>query len=165
MKKKILSILLVVCMVLTLVPPAAFADSGSHTVTICAGEGGMVSTDGTSWSDSVSVTVNEGGTLKDKVYCKADAGYDLDGVIPSQKIVSVATGFDHTVLLDANGNVWTAGSNEYDQLGRETPYDSDATFTQVDVGEGVKIKAIAAGCEHTVLLGEDGKVWTAGGQL
>ena len=109
MKKRILSIVLAICLVLLLVPTMAFAESGKHTVTLNAGEGGQVSTDGTSWSNSVAVTVNDGETLDGKVQYKADEGYTFDGVAP--KIVSVASGINHTVLLDANGNVWTAGYN------------------------------------------------------
>ena len=160
MKKRILSIVLAICMVLTFVPITVFADSNSHTVTVNAGEGGKVSTDGENWTDSVEVAVNDGETLDGKVQYKADEGYEFDGVIP--KIVSVAGGQNHTVLLDAKGNVWTAGRNNNGQLGRKTSSDSDSTFKPVTVGDGVKIKAIAAGIYHTVLLDANGNVWTAG---
>ncbi len=160
MKKRILSIVLAICMVLTFVPITVFADSNSHTVTVNAGEGGKVSTDGTSWSNSVEVAVNDGETLDGKVQYKADEGYEFDGVVP--KIVSAAGGQNHTVLLDAKGNVWTAGLNNNGQLGRKTSSDSDSTFKPVTVGDGVKIKAIAAGIYHTVLLDANGNVWTAG---
>ena len=160
MKKRILSIVLAICLVLSLVPTMAFAENGKHTVTVNAGEGGKVSTDGTSWSNSVAVIVNDGETLDGKVQYKADEGYTFDGVVP--KIVSVAAGDTHTVLLDSKGNVWTAGWNNCGQLGRETNSDIDSTFKQVTVGNGVKIKAIAAGGSHTVLLDEDSNVWTAG---
>ena len=160
MKKRILSIVLAICMVLTFVPITVFADSNSHTVTVNAGEGGKVSTDGENWTDSVEVAVNDGETLDGKVQYKADEGYEFDGVIP--KIVSVAGGQNHTVLLDAKGNVWTAGRNNNGQLGRKTSSDRDSTFKPVTVGDGVKIKAIAAGIYHTVLLDANGNVWTAG---
>ena len=160
MKKRILSLLLAICMVLSLVPTIVFADGDSHTVTVNAGKGGKVSTDGISWTNSVSVTLDDGETLDGKVQYKADEGYAFDGVV--SKIVSVAAGYQHTVLLDANGNVWTSGANDFGQLGRETSSDRDSTFTQVTVGDGVKIKAIAADGSHTVLLDENGNVWTAG---
>ena len=157
---RILSLVLAFVMVTGLLPTMAFAESGKHTVTVNAGEDGQVSTDGTSWSNSVAVTVNDGETLDGKVQYKADEGYNFDGVIPSSKIVSVAAGAGHTVLLDADGNVWTAGSKQYGQLGRTDS--NTSTFTQVTVGDGVKIKAIAADYYHTVLLDENGNVWTAG---
>ena len=163
MKKRILSLLLAICMVLSLVPTMVFAEGDSHTVTVNAGKGGKVSTDGISWTNSVSVKVDDGETLDGKVQYKADEGYEFDCVAP--KIVSVATGDSHTVLLDANGNVWTAGWNKFGQLGRDEnkeTYNANPTFEQVTVGNGVKIKAIAAGGSHTVLLDENGNVWTAG---
>ena len=163
MKKRILSLALTICMVLSLMPITAFGESGKHTVTVNAGENGKVSTDGTSWSDSVEVTVNDGETLNGKVQYKADEGYGIDGVVP--KIVSVAAGGSHNVLLDTNGNVWTAGSNFGGQLGRDEKvgtWNANSTFKRVTVGDGVKIKAMAAG-GHTVLLDANGNVWTAGG--
>ena len=160
MKKRILSIVMAICLLLSCAPITAFAENGKHTVTVNAGEGGQVSTDGTSWSNSVAVIVNDGETLDGKVQYKTDEGYTFDGVVP--KIVSVAAGNYHTVLLDSKGNVWTAGWNNCGQLGREINSDIDSTFKQVTVGNGVKIKAIAAGGSHTVLLDEDGNVWTAG---
>ena len=158
--RRILSLVLAFVMVTGLLPTMAFAESGKHTVTVNAGEDGQVSTDGTSWSNSVAVIVNDGETLDGKVQYKTDEGYTFDGVVP--KIVSVAAGDYHTVLLDSKGNVWTAGWNNCGQLGREINSDIDSTFKQVTVGNGVKIKAIAAGGSHTVLLDEDGNVWTAG---
>ena len=157
---RILSLVLTLVMVTGLLPTMAFAESGKHTVTVNAGEDGQVSTDGTSWSNSVAVTVNDGETLDGKVQYKSDEGYTFDGVIPSSKIVSVAVGASHTVLLDADGNVWTAGYNYYGQLGRTDS--NTSTFTQVTVGDGVKIKAIAAGYYHTILLDANDNVWTAG---
>ena len=140
MKRRILSIVLAICLVLSLVSTMAFAEGGQHTVTVNAGENGQVSTDGTSWTGSVAVTVNDGETLNGKVQYKADEGYTFDGIIP--KIVSVAAGSSHTVLLDADGNVWTAGLNDYGQLGRDENVGTNKpnlTFKQVAVGYGVKL--------------------------
>ena len=55
MKKRILSILLTLCMVLCLVPVSVLAADEMHNVTVKAASGGKVSTDGTNWSDSVVV--------------------------------------------------------------------------------------------------------------
>ena len=46
MKKRILSILLTLCMVLCLVPTAVLAADEMHNVTVKAAAGGKVSTDG-----------------------------------------------------------------------------------------------------------------------
>lgn len=86
--------------------------------------------------------------------------------LDSVKIVSAAGGTKHTILLDDTGNVWTAGSNVYEQLGRETADNKSSAFEKVTSGiSGVKITAIAAGNYHNVLLDENGNVWTVGSNL
>ena len=86
----------------------------------------------------------------------------VDG-LENVKIVSAAGGLAHTILLDEDGNVWTAGNNVYGELGRQTADNVDSKFEKVTDGiSGVKITAIAAGNYHSVLLDEEGNVWTVG---
>ena len=222
MKKRILSILLTICMVLCIVPTAVLAADEMHNVTVKAAAGGKVSTDGTNWSDSVVVSVANGTTLGDRVQYKPDEGYKLDGVTvataikkvvasaantaavddagnlytagdnlrgqlartldfyvdedsvltkvsTSAKTIDVALGVDHIVVLDENGEVWTAGCNQYGALGIDENagkywYGTQIeTLRKVTVGDGsVKIRAVAAGQYHTILIDENGGVWTAG---
>ena len=91
----------------------------------------------------------------------------LTKVSTSAKITDVALGLEHIVILDENGEVWTAGSNQYGALGttenRGSSYLGVDTFKKVTVGSGsVKIKAVAAGKYHTILIDENGGVWMAG---
>ncbi len=79
---------------------------------------------------------------------------------------AIAAGRLFSVLLDTAGGVWTAGANNYGQLGQT--YDSQGgdtqckpSFAKIDLGN-TTITAIAAGSAHTVLLDKDGHVWTAG---
>ena len=222
MRKRILSILLTLCMVLCLVPTAVLAADEMHNVTVKAAAGGKVSTDGTNWSDSVVVSAANGTTLGDRVQYKPDEGYKLDGVTAttaikkvvasaantaavddagnlytagdnlrgqlartldfyvdedsvltkvstSAKTIDVALGVDHIVVLDENGEVWTAGCNQYGALGIDENagkywYGTQIeTLRKVTVGDGsVKIRAVAAGQYHTILIDENGGVWTAG---
>ena len=222
MKKRILGILLTLCMVLCLLPTAVLAADEMHNVTVKAAAGGRVSTDGTNWSDSVVVSVANGTTLGDRVQYKPDEGYKLDGVTAttaikkvvasaantaavddagnlytagdnlrgqlartldfyvdedsvltkvstSAKTIDVALGVDHIVVLDENGEVWTAGCNQYGALGigenaGKYWYGTQIeTLRKVTVGDGsVKIRAVAAGQYHTILIDENGGVWTAG---
>ena len=222
MKKRILSILLTLCMVLCLAPTAVLAADEMHNVTVKAAAGGKVSTDGTNWSDSVVVSVANGTTLGDRVQYKPDEGYKLNGVTAataikkvvasaantaavddegnlytavdnlrgqlartldfyvdedsvltkvstSAKTIDVALGVDHIVVLDENGEVWTAGCNQYGALGigenaGKYWYGTQIeTLRKVTVGDGsVKIRAVAAGQYHTILIDENGGVWTAG---
>ena len=92
-----------------------------------------------------------------------------NGIDENTRITAIAAGNKYTVLLDEDGNVYTAGYNNKGQLGRSISSASkiktygDICFAKVTVGYGnVKIKAIAAGQSHVVLVDENGKVWTAG---
>ena len=161
MKKRWISLLLIACMVLALLPTAVFADGTTHTVTINAGFGGKVSTDGVNWSDSVQIEVEDGETIGDRVQYKPDVGFEFDCVLETAGARSFSAG-RCVVVVDQSGGAWTAGSNRYGMLGRATDNnDPDWQLTKVEVS--AKIKAAAASrMDHTVLLDEDGHVWTAG---
>ncbi len=112
---------------------------------------------------------NSRGQLARTLDFYVDEDSVLTKVSTSAKTVDVALGTDHIVVLDENGDVWTAGCNQYGALG----IDENAgkywygtyieTLRKVTVGNGsVKIKAVAAGQYHTILIDENGGVWTAG---
>lgn len=114
----------------------------------------LLKADGTVWS----MGLNEQGQL--------GTGDTINKYTPTQLIgisdvsaISAAGGGSHTILLKADGTVWSMGYNSYGQLGhgdttiRKTP-------TQVSSISGVS--AIAAGGSHTILLKTDGTVWSMG---
>ncbi len=110
---------------------------------------------------------NERGQLGRKLGSYIYEDSVLTKVDTSAKITDVAMGAKHLVVLDENGDVWTAGANPYGELGTDVnvgkSYGENATLTKVTVGDGsVKIKAVAAGQYHTILIDENGGVWTAG---
>ncbi|OZJ01736.1 hypothetical protein BZG36_05118 [Bifiguratus adelaidae] len=73
----------------------------------------------------------------------------------------VQCGWHHTVLLDRQGHVFSAGRNDHGQLGRHvdaTSTDSPIPLDDVFSSVYVPVKAIACGSEHTVALTEDGVV-------
>ena len=173
MIRRILSIVISICLVLSFVPTTASAESVDDTATdhikiaaVAAGFGHTVllDTNGNVWTagdnsmGQLGRSENAGTDTANPTFSQVTVG---DGV----KIKAIAAGDYYTVMLDENGNVWTAGDNRGGQLGRPENAGTDTanpTFSQVTVGDGVKIKAIAAGVYHTVLLDEKGKVWTAG---
>ena len=173
MIRRILSIVISICLVLSFVPTTASAESVDDTATdhikiaaVAAGFGHTVllDTNGNVWTagdnsmGQLGRSENAGVSAANPTFSQVTVG---DGV----KIKAIAAGDYYTVMLDENGNVWTAGDNRGGQLGRTENAGTDnvnPTFSQVTVGDGVKIKAIAAGVYHTVLLDEKGKVWTAG---
>jgi len=71
----------------------------------------------------------------------------------------VAAGVGHTLMIDADGNVWAWGANEFGQLGIGSSDDQTAPC-QIDTLTG--IIAVAAGDTHSVALDGDGNVWVWG---
>ena len=162
MRKRILSILLTLCMVLCLLPTAVLAADEMHNVTVKAAAGGKVSTDGTNWSDSVVVSVANGTTLGDRVQYKPDEGYKLDGVTAATAIKKVVASAANTAAVDDEGNLYTAGDNLRGQLARTLDFyvDEDSVLTKVSTS--AKTIDVALGVDHIVVLDENGEVWTAG---
>ena len=114
-----------------------------------------------------------GDNLRGQLARTLDFYVDEDSVLTkvstSAKTIDVALGVDHIVVLDENGEVWTAGCNQYGALGIDENagkywYGTQIeTLRKVTVGDGsVKIRAVAAGQYHTILTDENGGVWTAG---
>lgn len=76
------------------------------------------------------------------------------------KLVQVACGRRHTVLLDEHGRVWTMGDNKYGQLGHlsstlsyHQPKVVDGPLGQIDSG----CFSIYTGWSHIIALTRDGK--------
>ena len=134
-------------------------------IAVTADKGGKVSADGTTWSDSITVSVPNGKTLGESLQFQPDDGYELVSA-EMPKIVDIAAAETYTVLLDENGHVWTFGDNFYGQLGQ--PQSSGGQFAnsapqRVTAGIGdTKITAISAGPGYTFLLDENGHLWSAG---
>lgn len=85
------------------------------------------------------------------------------------KIVDIASGLEHVLMLSAQGNVYTAASSQFGnargQLGvKDYLYDTTSQETLPITGfkKNSKITAIAAGDHHSIVLDEDGEVFTFG---
>ncbi|MDB6133577.1 MAG: repeat domain protein [Verrucomicrobiales bacterium] len=76
----------------------------------------------------------------------------LEAAVPA-----VAVGYQHSLFLNADGEVLAAGVNTFGQLGDGT-WDSKSTPVTVLSG----IQAIAAGMDHSLFLDTEGAVWAAG---
>ncbi|XP_054168107.1 E3 ubiquitin-protein ligase MYCBP2-like [Oppia nitens] len=75
------------------------------------------------------------------------------------RVIQIACGLHHSVLLTSSGDVLTFGSNQYGQLGH-----NDFIIREVPTKIFIKsnIIQIAAGSNHTVLLSSTGQVYTFG---
>ena len=79
------------------------------------------------------------------------------------KIIAVAAGDHHTLIVNESGEVWAWGKNGYGQLG--SPVGTGTPLSTVNptrVPGLVGVVAVAAGAEHSVALNRDGTVWTWG---
>lgn len=81
---------------------------------------------------------------------------DLNGLF----IKNVACGNDYTVFVDGNGDAWSVGRYYEYQLGRNGDYRLLAPINLPD--DSKPIIDVACGIYHTVLVGDDGRVWSFG---
>ena len=105
----------------------------------------------------------------------------FDGLAASRRIFSivstmsnakaVAAGGYHCMLLLQEGSVWTTGWNKYGQLGDGSTFDktsftlviySYSLYPAINSGPKALAVAVAAGDMHSIVLKEDGSVWTTG---
>lgn len=87
---------------------------------------------------------------------------DESGFITGVK--SVAAGNEHSIVLKGDGTVWLAGKNDKGQLGDGTQEDR-LTFVQAKDSSGNLItdaQAVSAGRSHSLVVKNDGTVWSAG---
>jgi len=96
----------------------------------------------------------------------------LNGIPEDVKIVDASCGEYHTVLLSDDGRIWTFGNNACGQLGLGySGYDTGRIIpTKIPIGENglhkdVNIVKVSCGNYHTVLLSDDGGIWTFGSNV
>ena len=75
-------------------------------------------------------------------------------------IKSVYCGSGYTLILKNDGTLWGCGYNEYGQLGLGDTI-SRNTFTQVTTNTD-DIKSVYCGMNHTLILENDGTLWSCG---
>ncbi|KAL3794288.1 hypothetical protein HJC23_012413 [Cyclotella cryptica] len=87
-------------------------------------------------------------------------GDEIDRLIPEIiiiegiRIVDVAIGGEHTLLLDDNGNVYGCGSNEMGQLGLSSG--TIKTEIPLKVYTLPKATSVSTGIDHSLFIAEDG---------
>ena len=80
---------------------------------------------------------------------------------PSNNIVAISSGLTHNLLLTSEGDVWAWGSNSYGECGTNSSDEPVYVLKPVKVSIS-NIKAIATGNKFSVVLKDDGTVWTWG---
>jgi alpha-tubulin suppressor-like RCC1 family protein len=84
----------------------------------------------------------------------------VDGLPANERVVAVAAGACHTVLLTAGGAVYTFGGGA--QLGHGGDADNQPSPKRVEGLKGHRVTRIAAGDYHTAVLTDEGVVLTFG---
>ncbi|KAG5443773.1 hypothetical protein CSKR_112235 [Clonorchis sinensis] len=74
-------------------------------------------------------------------------------------IAHVACGYKHTLFLNADGEVYSCGGNEFGQLGRS---DSPSDFRRITALENHTITDIACGAYHNAAISYTGRLFTWG---
>ena len=90
---------------------------------------------------------------------------EINGVnLNGSKIKAISCGFLHYLILDENGIVYSFGSNLHSALGRDTELRYSITPTEINGVNlnGSKIKAISSGVYHSIILDENGVVYSFG---
>ena len=78
----------------------------------------------------------------------------------TDNIESVYCGRGNTFILKNNGTLWGCGRNDYGQLGLEDT-NNRKTFTIISANTN-NIKSVYCGCDHTIILKNDGTLWGCG---
>ncbi|XP_052732822.1 ultraviolet-B receptor UVR8 isoform X2 [Vigna angularis] len=96
-----------------------------------------------------------------------DAGKPLKSGNPSRKVVDLAAGEAHNLVLTGDGSVYSWGRGMFGRIGSGS--ETDELFpVQLKFGNAnpngtqdtVKVVGIAAGAYHSLALAEDGAVWS-----
>jgi alpha-tubulin suppressor-like RCC1 family protein len=95
-------------------------------------------------------------------------GYDKNQLTPikingfnNEKIVSIACGGYHSLVLTDMGSVYSCGFNSSGQLGIGNTAQQNR-FQKIDLTQNEVIKSIACGTRHSLLLTTDGDIYAFG---
>ncbi|RZJ24114.1 MAG: chromosome condensation regulator RCC1 [Haliea sp.] len=142
----------------TTVPFVALSSKLNHVAAVDAN--GEVWT----WGESTDGQLGQGATAScgGAVLCSTEPGK----VAGLSNVVSVATGYDHTLALDAAGSVWAFGLNTLGQLGNGTSVSSNlpvkVTWNPGDAATVGRIVQVMAGSASSYALDDKGQVWAWG---
>ena len=153
--KKLLSLLLILCLLSSVIPPASAETQPQTKVPVtmplrfrkvCMGgelnyaAAYAIDTDGALWTWGRTTTNPDGAPR-----------------ILLEDVADISAGDSHAVALKRDGTVWTWGSNFNGRLGDGTEEHRDTPVRILD-----QVKAISAGTFHSLALRTDGTLWAWG---
>ena len=161
MKKRLLSMLLAFCMMLTMVPAAFAGDMAimGESTQLAGGSifSAIIDSNGGLWTFGY----NDVGQLGN--------GSVSQVVSPTKvkdNICSVSAGSQHLAFIDENGGLWTCGANDSGQLGY-APTGQTAEYSETSINSMPKkvmdnVVAVSAESDLTAAITTDGTLWTWG---
>ncbi|KPA12012.1 BNR repeat domain protein [Candidatus Magnetomorum sp. HK-1] len=81
---------------------------------------------------------------------------------PIENVINIVSGANHALLLTEDNQLWAWGKNDQGQLGDNTRTNQNHPVRVTGVYQEYAIIQIAAGDSHSMLLFENGQVWTWG---
>jgi alpha-tubulin suppressor-like RCC1 family protein len=99
--------------------------------------------------------LGDGSTSNRTSPVQIKAGQDND----ITRFRAVSAGGNHSLAIDADGNLWAWGYNAYGQLGDGT---TSNRVSPVNILPRKEIVAISAGVNHSMAIDGDGNLWTWG---
>jgi YD repeat-containing protein len=110
--------------------------------------------DGTVWTWGTNADGRLGRNLATDVY-------PIPAQVPGlANVIAVASGYSHTLAVKTDGTVWAWGYNGSGQLGESTS--NLIRNAPVQVQGLPAIAAVAAGADHSLAIGRDGRLWAWG---
>lgn len=139
------------------------AASGEYATFLLRGDG-TVSGFGYNGLGTAGGTIVSSSTLQPATPANKVPG---PGGTPLSNIVAISSGQAHGLALDRDGAVWAWGRAA--QLGNPAQTTNTGTAVKVELPSGVRVAQISAGRTHSLVLTEDGDVYSwganASGQL
>ena len=84
-------------------------------------------------------------------------------ILKNIDIIEISMGNSHVLFLDASGDVFALGYNQYGQLGLgDEKNRSEPTMIQYFMDNDIKIKKVSSGCNYNLALSYEGKVYAWG---
>jgi len=104
-----------------------------------------------------------GGNFRGQLGLGHTDNVSIPTLIPTlDNIVMAAGGDNHSLFLNGNGEVFSCGNNFEEQLGYKLSEKDVYSTTPTKITDLPKIKSIACGANHSMVLSEDGDVYTFG---
>ena len=153
--KKVLSLLLALCLLASVLPAASAADQPRTKVTVTVPVRFQKVCMGGELNYAAAYAVDTNGALW--TWGRTTANPDGVPRILLEGVADVSAGDSHVVALKRDGTVWTWGSNFNGRLGDGTTTHRDTPAQILD-----QVKAISAGTFHSLALRTDGTLWAWG---